>query len=331
VKLKHGNTQNISIIFRYLNSGRLCHRVLFFWNTCWPTEEGWFTVLLQSVAGVAILCASLVGGHAIILASNIIVNPVRHHADLATVSSETSDNTSTTVPADTHRHDAGQCDGRSHCRRDDDDNDRRHRRRHNDDDAASRCLAIAERRRCADRGRHSGSSLGVRGKQGHVEVDRRRRSTKFWMMTSFSDLNMTSTASKLSSTDAAKSQFRVIDARCSVHTRRRSTVSGCWCRWRRLLDYVIGAVGPTFAVLTSAARCVTELAERTAVARRTTTRECIKAIHADAAVQTWCAQRLTVISIHVAANSGKAECADAPETIAFVNTPTCNCISTFNT
>ena len=132
-------------------------------------------------------------------------------------------------------------------------------------------------------------------------------------MTSLINPELTASTAKLTRTDAAKWQLLVavnVDARRAVQTRRRTAAVG-----GRRPSLVVDTVA------TSAGRGA-ELAERTAVAARTAARELIDAVNAESAVETGSAQRLAVVDVHVAPASGVAGRADAPETIAFVDTAT---------
>jgi len=119
---------------------------------------------------------------------------------------------------------------------------------------------------------------------------------------------LTSSTAKLTAADAAIRR-RSVDARGAVETRRRAAVLH-----GRRPSGVVDAVGSVVAP---------ELAERTGVAARTAARELVDAVDAQSAVETRAAaQRPTVVHVHVAPTSGIAECADAPETVAFVDAPT---------
>jgi len=147
-------------------------------------------------------------------------------------------------------------------------------------------------------------------------------------MTSSDDLpHAAATTAVLPPTDATKPppRHRVtdVDARSTVHTRRRATVDHSaatgWRQRRRsvfddAVDDTVGAV----------ALIGTQLADRAAVAGLTAARERVQFVHTDAVVETWSTQPPTVVDVDVAATSRVADCADAPETIALVHAPTCH-------
>ena len=214
------------------------------------------------------------------------------------------------------RHDAGddQHDGGRQRRHEHDQAvSRLHARRVGHDDARSGGARSGGARSGEVRSsgaRSGGARSGGAGNGRRRDVDRRdavrRRATELGVTSPM----LTSSTAKLTATDAAIRR-RSVDARGAVETRRRAAVLH-----GRRPSGVVDAVGSIVVA--------PELAQRTGVAARTAARELVDAVDAQSAVETRAAaQRPTVVDVHVAPTSGVAECADAPETVAFVDAPTC--------
>ena len=218
------------------------------------------------------------------------------------------------VPADTHSRGARQRHRGGHSGGEDDWSDRRH----HDDQTLSR---VDAQRLLGGTGARRGEIGRMTGKRRGVErrADGRRRRESVFRVSSFCDVDVTSSTAELASADAAKPPRGVVDvdARRAVQTRRRETVH---IRRRRRsvfdFDHVVGAAR-------SRVISATELAQRTSEACRAAARERVQTVNTRSAVQTRSAQLLTVIDVDVTSTSGIAECADAPETIALVDTATC--------
>lgn len=132
---------------------------------------------------------------------------------------------------------------------------------------------------------------------------------------SFDNLNVALTTTKLTTTDATKPPPTAINvhARRAVLTRRGATVHR-----RQVFGDVVGTVSVPAAVSSGA-----ELAQRPAVAGLTSTREPVQTVNTDCVVETRSTQSLTVIHVHVTSTSAVAHCADAPESVALIDTTTC--------
>ena len=210
-------------------------------------------------------------------------------------------------PADAEH--AGDRQHRDDCDRGRQHDDRSLQRRHDHHQAASR----------ADARRPFGSRRGLRRDVWHGGC------TMVLRTTSFDGLGAAPSTTAAIPADATKPhRIDAADARGTVQTPRRATVQ------RRRAVFVVGVDGVVDAVGSRAVAAEVggggggaELAERTVVAGRAAAREAVQTVDADGAVETRSAKLPAVVDVGVAATSGVADCADAPETVALVDAATC--------